>query len=314
MSNQEVRRALDALRPGADEHPGMETLEAYVEGRLSPAEKARVDALSSRSAIVAEDLADLQAVHESLATQPVARRDIRWGRLAVGAAIAATILIAVLVSRREPTPVDGTGTNLVAAITPVEQARVDLAAKAGRIALPASVAALVRREGTLLGAPAAAAFGPLSPVGTAVRSPRPAFSWSDAGADAYTVAVFDANFAEIARSDRVRDTSWTPAVDLPRATPLVWQVTAHRQAGDSTEPKPPKPEARFSVLDAATAARVEEQAARLAGHPLALGVLLAEVGLISDARAELTRAANDATTAAVARQLLASLDSATNPR
>ena len=313
MSNQDVRRALDALQPGTDEHPGMETLEAYVEGRLSPAERTRVDAMASRSDIVAEDLADLQAVHESLAALPVARRDIRWRGLAAGAAIAATILIAVVVSRRESTTRDEIGTNSIAAITAAEQARVDAATKAGRIELPANVTALVRPPGTLLGAPAATAFGPLTPVGTAVRSPRPSFSWSDAGADAYTVAVFDANFAEIARSARVSGTSWTPATDLPRATSLVWQVTAHRRTGDTTEPRPPQPEARFSVLDASTVARVEEQAARLADHPLALGVLLAEVGLISDARAELARAANDAATADVAKQLLSSLD-ATAPR
>jgi hypothetical protein len=197
---------------------------------------------------------------------------------------------------------------VASSLTGDEKARVDAAVAAGRIELPASVSALIRPQGTLLGAQAPARFGPLGPVGTAVRSTRPTFSWGDAGADAYSVSVFDENFKEVARSERVNGTSWSPEADLPRGVPLVWQVTAHRGATSETEPKPPQPEARFSVVDAATLARVEEQAARLADNPLALGVLYAEAGLIADARAELLRAAEIPASADAARRLLRSLD------
>ena len=309
--NDAVRRALGALRPVADDsdsHPGIDALEAYVDGRLSPSARAEIDALAARSAIVAEDLADLRAVREHLPVT-VGRRGIRWGQIAAGLGVAASVTLAVwlftrpLDAPREALPV------VASALTADEKARVDAAVAAGRIEWPASASALIRPQGTLLaqqGTPAR--FGPLGPVGTAVRSPRPTFSWSDAGADAYTVAIFTETFTEVARSPRVTGTSWTPEQELPRGETFVWQVTAHRGASSETEPRPPQPEARFSVVDAATLARVEEQAARLADNPLALGVLFVEAGLIADARDELTRAAEIPGSADAARRLLRSLD------
>jgi hypothetical protein len=47
--------------------------------------------------------------------------------------------------------------------------------------------------------------------------------------------------------------------------------------------------------------------ARLAHEPLALGILLAEAGLVSEARVDLTRAVKVPGTSATARRLLESL-------
>ena len=308
--NDAVRRALGALRPGADEdsHPGIDALEAYVDGRLSPSERAEIDALAAQSSIVAEDLADLRAVREHLPV-PVGRTNVQWGRIAAGLGIAASVTVAVWLLNRPVEPPREAEPVAASSLTGDEQARVTAAVAAGRIELPASVSETIRPRGTLLAPQSTPArFGPLGPVGTAVRSSRPTFSWSDAGADAYTIAVFNETFAEIARSPRVVGTSWTPEAELPRGKTFVWQVTAHRGASSDTEPKPPQPEARFAVLDAAVAARIEEQASRLANEPLALGVLYAEAGLLADARAELTRAAETPATAEAARRLLLSLN------
>ena len=306
-----VRRALGALRPVADEsdsHPGIDALEAYVDGRLSPAARAEIDALAAQSSIVAEDLADLRAVRDQLPVA-VGRRNIPWGPIAAGLGIAASVTLAVWLFNR---PVDApreAAPVVASALTGDEKARVDAAVAAGRIELPSSASALIRPQGTLLAEQTTPArFGPLGPAGTAVRSPRPTFSWSDAGADAYTVAIFTETFMEVARSPRVTGTSWTPERELPRGETLVWQVTAHRGASSETEPRPPRPEARFSIVDAATLARVEEQAVRLADNPLALGVLFVEAGLIADARVELARAAEMPGSADAARRLLLSLD------
>lgn len=306
-----VRRALGALRPVADDrdsHPGIEVLEAYVDGRLSPGARSEIDALAARSSIVAEDLADLRAVREQLPLA-VGRRNLGWGPIAAGLGIAASVTLAVWLFTR---PVDApreAAPVVASALTADEKARVDAALAAGRIELPASASALFRPQGTLLAEQATPArFGPLGPAGTAVRSSRPTFSWSDAGADTYTVAIFTETFMEVARSPRVTGTSWTPERELPRGETFVWQVTAHRGASSETEPRPPRPEARFSIVDAATLTRVDEQAARLAGNPLALGVLFAEAGLIADARAELARAAEMPESADAARRLLRSLD------
>jgi len=300
-----IRGALGALRPD-DEHPGHERLEAYVEGRLTPEERAEIDRIAARSPVVAEDLADLHAIHKTLVVQPAARRNVRWGRIAAMAAVAAGVVLAIWIGN--PRVQAPTRTTIV---TADERAAADAAVAAGRITLPESINTLRPREGTLLGASQPARFHLQTPVGTAVLSQRPVFRWDDASADAYTVAVFDQNFSEVARS-RVTGTSWSPDVDLPRGSTYSWQVTAHRGNDADTEPKPPRPEARFTIVDSSTAQRVEDLQRRLdANEPLVLGILLAESGLIDDAREHLTRASQLPETAGVARRLLDSLDQGT---
>lgn len=315
-----ISRALRALESAAgdergdDAHPGIEVLEAYVEGRLPPEARVELDRLAARSSIVAEDLADLQAVHDSLAARTVvARRNIQWGRLAAAAGIAASVVIGVwLTSRPAIAPSNPMPTSMPG-LSEGELASVNAALSSGRLVLPERVSSLIGREGTLLGAAAVAAparLAPLAPLGTAVRSARPSLTWTNAGADAYTVAIFDESFTEVARSPRVAGTAWTPEADLPRGVTYLWQVTAHRGAVAETEPQPPRSEARFVVLDAVTLARVEELEQRLAEQPLMLGILLAESGLFADARAAFTRAAASTPgTAEAAQRLLDSLDS-----
>ena len=304
-----VRRALQALRSAADraeeEHPGIEVLEAYVEGRLSAHERAEVERLAAQSSVVAEDLADLQAIDRELAARPAASRNIRWGRVAGAAAVAATLVAGVWLAMRPVSVERAAPPEARTALTGEEQDLVRRAIQEGRITVPPMVASLMQSGGTLLGAaPSPTVFSPLTPIGTAVRSPRPVFSWSDAGADAYTVAIFDENFAEVARSPRVNGTTWTPPVDLPRGVRLAWQVTAHRASADVTAPQPPQPEARFMVIDPATAARVTAFEARAGADDLSLGVLLADAGLLAEARGHLERAAK---TSPQAERLLASL-------
>jgi hypothetical protein len=306
--DEAIRRALGALRADEDpDHPGHEVLEAYVEGRLSPDERAEVDRLAARSVIVAEDLADLQAVSTALATPR--SRGFGRARIAAMAAVAACAVLGVWLTGR---PALQDSLRAVTQLTAAEQDRVTAALSRGRVNVPASAAALIRPEGTLLGAPVSvAAVTLIGPTGTYLSTARPAFTWSDASADAYTVAVFDENFAEVARSPRVTGTSWTPAADLPRSKTYSWQLTVHRGNRDDIEPKPPRPEARFAIVDQATEAAVEAMRQRLADEPLALGVLLAESGLLDAARQQLERAAAAPADAETARRLLDSLNQGT---
>lgn len=303
MSRQDdaTRRALDALKGDAGEHPGHEVLEAYVEGRLDEDQQTEVERLAARSLVVAEDIADLAAMHSALVG---ARPDNGWRRMAAVAAVAAGVLLAVWVMT--PSRIDAPRS----VIRGDENARVTAAMTAGRVVLPAGIAALGPREGTLLGAAEPARFGLQTPVGSAVLSTRPLFTWDDARADAYTVAVFDQNFSEVTRG-RTDSPSWRPDVDLPRGGTYSWQVTAHRGTENITQPRPPRPEARFTIVDSATAARISEMQQRLANEPLALGVLLAESGLIVDARIQFERAAQNPETAEIARRLRSSLDQGT---
>ena len=302
-----IRRALDALQGDVAGHPGHDVLEAYVEGRLTDDQRAAIDRLAARSSIVAEDIADLRAIQDAIAHRPVVARNRRWVPVAAVAALAASLLVAVWIARpvRVQAPV-----RVVKQLTPREEAAVRLALTSGRITLPDSLALLRPGEGTLLGKAAPAAFRVQSPVGTAVIETRPLFTWDDAAAEAYTVAVFDQNFSEVARG-RVTGTSWRPEVDLARDATYSWQVTAHRGSQNITEPQPPRPEARFRVVDVTTVNEVDELRRRLDNQPLSLGVLLAERGLIADARVALMRAQSMPETADAARRLLESLDQGT---
>jgi len=298
-----IRRALEALRPDdADAHPGHEVIEAYVDGRMTPEQRADIERLAARSRVVAEDIADLQALRVT-SLRPDTRP--KWGRITAIAAVAATVLIGVWIAR--PSPVQAP----TRVVSSAEAERVRLAMTSGRVVVPEKIASLRAVDGTLLGNAPPATFRLQTPVGSAVVAARPLFTWDDAPAEAYTVAVFDQNFSEVARG-RTDSTSWRPDVDLPRGGTYSWQVTAHRGNDNITEPKPPRPEARFTIVDEATATRIAELQARLANEPLTLGVVLAEEGLIVDARIQLARAAAEhPETADVARRLSASLDQGT---
>lgn len=311
------------ISPGPDDHdhPAYETIEALVDGRLHAADVEAVQAHAELCSVCAEDIADLSAMRAAM--QPpapaVASAPARRRLMVIAASIAATVVLAVWLSERagpgDPAPVPlATAPPAVplapaSRLTPEEQAVVAGAAEARRLEVPADVASLAGSVGTLLGE--TGDRGPLTPsmpIGTVVLAARPAFAWSPMpGARAYTVAVFDEQFTEVARSGRLTATAWTPAVDLPAGRTLSWQVTAHLASGDVNGPAPPQPEARFRVIDAQTAATTMDQLSRLSNEPLALGILLARSGLLQEAARLLERASADETTRVQAQALLADL-------
>jgi len=323
----DLYRAASALtrgispRPDDHDHPAYETLEALVDGRLHVAEVEAVQSHVELCSVCAEDVADLSAMRTAM-QQPapvVAPAPGRRRLMVIAASIAATVVLAVWLSDRgrpaEPSPPLAMVPPVPAPpapasrLTPAEQAFVAAAAQSGRLEVPADVSSLAGSVGTLLGEPDGR--GPLralNPVGTVVLAARPDFAWSAMpGARGYTVAVFDEQFTEVARSARLATTAWTPEVDLPAGRTLSWQVTAHLSTGDVNGPAPPQPEARFRVIDAGTAAITMDQLSRLTNEPLALGILLARSGLLQEAARLLERAAADEATRAEAQALLADL-------
>jgi hypothetical protein len=190
-----------------------------------------------------------------------------------------------------------------------ERAQFDRAIASGRLEIPAAIRSLARPSGTLLGTPTSSTtLAPLSPVGTAVISASPEFTWQQVdGARTYSIAVFDSQFNEVAHSPRVSAPKWQPAKPLPRGITLAWQITAHFPDHDVLAPQPPAPEARFMVAGDAAAASATALRAKYVDSPLLLGVLLASSGFVSDATVELNRAAADPSTAERAQAFLASL-------
>jgi len=235
---------------------------------------------------------------------PVARRHVRWARVAAIAAAAASLAVAIWINQRQSNSADLAVAGWSVILVGAERARVATVIRAGHIAVPDSIALLSTPPGGAAGTPA-----PLNlqtPIGTAVASTTPTFTWEGAPGGAYSIAIFDENFSEVARA-RVEGTSWRSPSELKRGATYVWQVTAQRETPGGTEPKPAPAEARFMIVDERTAARATWLQERLAADPLSLGILLAEEGLIADAHRQLMRAADVPETADVARRLIASL-------
>jgi hypothetical protein len=307
--------------PGDLDHPGYEQLEALVDGKLVDVDREIIAAHLALCARCSEDVDDLKHVQATLAPVAPVVAPVRWLRPAVAAAAAAVVVLGIWIARQ---PAPSTNAPSVATsnpaptapapavdpLTSAERAIVDRVTAAGRLELPGSLAALGSSTGTLLGGAANVGLVPVGPLGTAVLAPRPAFTWQEVpGARAYTIAVFNDRFIEIARGAGIKTTTWSPGADLPRGQALLWQVTAHLAGSDVTGPAPPQPEARFMVVDEPTATSAGDQIARLADRPLALAILLAQAGLIEDARVQLRRATGDPLTATTARALLAQLSS-----
>jgi hypothetical protein len=346
LAHQALSRALRPA-PDDDEHVSFEMLEAYVDRRLGPADRETVVSHLDGCPQCAQDLDDLAALRDALTPAvPAARprpRSRGWRVVAVVGSAAALVTIgfwmgggrpaptaerqasihapapaAASASRVAEEPSPGALQRAADPLTDVERRTVAAVMAGGRLDVPAAIRDLGGRMGTLLG-DRDSEIGPvaMAPVATAVSTSRPTFRWTVVpGAVAYSVAVYDERFVEVARSPRVTDTSWTPATELPRGIRCSWQVTAHRAAGDLTGPSPPQPEARFMVLEAAAAAAAADRRLRLAGDPLALGILLANAGLVADAAEQLRKAVRsaDQRSADTARALLTQLDEVSRRR
>lgn len=328
--NRQDLRAFAALTgaievvPGDTDHPAYDELESLVDGRLDEVDREIVESHIATCRQCKEDLADLRATRDLLspaAPTSAPARSTRWYLPAI-AAVAAAALIAVWVARQpaarseQPRVAVAPSTSVappVVAATPDplsadERALIDRVTASGRLEIPETIAASKGQQGTLLGSTRGPALVPIAPLATALASTLPAFSWNPVkGAQAYTVAVYDERFKVIAQSPRVTQPMWVATTELPRDQPLLWQVTAHLAGSTIVGPAPPQPEARFRILDRASADAAGALRARLEARPLELGILLARAGLLQDAAEQLRRAETDAATAATAKALRANL-------
>ncbi len=306
-----VARTLSATLTAAPDdfdHPGHEHLTALVDGQLDEADREWVEDHVEHCRICQQDVADLADVAKLIPRRrswmtPV----VAWG--AAAASIAVVLWLGWPTSEQNiaipaaqspaatatsPSPPTAPLTTTV--LTAEESSDVALALESGRMEFPPHAALLRGHAGTLLGtAEAETPAGLTTPVGTSVIDPRPLFSWTPvAGATAYSVAVFDERFREVASSGRLDTITWTPRRNLPRNRVLAWQVTAYRPEGEVVRPAPPQPEARFFVLSVASVSTAEADRTRLATEPVALGLALTKAGLFDDANRAFEAALSDA--------------------
>jgi hypothetical protein len=159
---------------------------------------------------------------------------------------------------------------------------------AQRVETPRTLPELIGKSGVLMGpADEGHPFALLGPVGTVVMSDRPAFRWRAlTGADSYVVRIYDADFNEVAVSQRLSETAWSVTRSLERGRTYSWQVTARVGGKEVSSPVRPAPEARFMTLDQAKANELANAKSAAAGSRLTLGVLYAQAGLLDDAERE----------------------------
>lgn len=174
-----------------------------------------------------------------------------------------------------------------------------------RIPVPEWVSTLAGENVTLMGSNSAQSFHLKQPIGVVVETNRPSFAWQPLkpGAE-YRVDVFNSQFRRIATSGMLRETSWTPSVDLPRGVTYLWKVTAFAEGMEIVSPIPPEPEAKFKVLEAKQLA--ELNLARRDGSHLWLGLVYADSGMIRESRTEFELLARENPDTPLAEKLLES--------
>lgn len=174
-------------------------------------------------------------------------------------------------------------------LAPEDERAVARALSTGRAEVPAGLAELSRRDGSLMGqTPAGRSFEIEGPAGVVVRDARPAFSWKAVeGADAYVVTIYKAGYEEVAKSPRLTANTWTPAQALARGGSYSWEVVAFGEGRQIAQaPAPPAPEARFRILGDSEARQLEATLARHPSSHLVRGTAYARAGLLAEAERE----------------------------
>jgi uncharacterized protein YoxC len=177
--------------------------------------------------------------------------------------------------------------------------------------VPRWLSELKGKPTTLLnGSGVSVAFNLIEPVGKIVESDRPTFRWHPLeGASGYALAVFDSKFNKVAESGPIQSLEWVPPEALRRGTVYSWQVTALKDGKEIVSPRPPASEARFKVLEQATAIELERARERYAGSNLILGILHAQAGLLDRAERDFQALADRNPQSSAARRLLQSVQS-----
>jgi len=147
-------------------------------------------------------------------------------------------------------------------------------------------------------------FSLLGPSGTVIATDQPNFRWQAlAGAESYTISVFDADFNRVTRSAPQTGTQWT-STKLQRGIIYSWEVVAVRNGQEVRSPVAPAPRAQFKVLEAEKL----RELTRLKQHSpishLTLGLTYARFGLIAEAEGQLQILARENPNSPVATKLL----------
>jgi anti-sigma factor RsiW len=194
-------------------------------------------------------------------------------------------------------------------VPPAYQNLVKKALTSQRIERSSQLQGLTRRGSSLMGSNnQPREFSVLEPVGSVLLTDRPAFRWSAMeGATGYVVEVYDDQFKLAASSPQLTDRSWTQS--LPRGKIYSWQVKAIKDGQEITSPRPPAPQAKFRILDAAKANELARAKRAYSSSHLTLGLLYADAGLLKEAEQEFRLLLRSNPNSPLARTLLRQVQS-----
>ncbi len=145
----------------------------------------------------------------------------------------------------------------------------------------------------------------IEPFRSAVLDVRPRFSWTPVrDARSYRVAVFDADYEEVASSESLSRTSWTPSKPLPAGVDLSWHVVAETDAGEISSAGSNRTEAVFRVL---TPKEANEVKGLYPDSHLLRGLLYSRHGLLHDAEREYRALAKQNPDSPIAKTLIRSV-------
>ena len=147
-------------------------------------------------------------------------------------------------------------------------------------------------------------FNLLGPSGTVIATNQPNLRWQAlAGAESYTVSVFDADFNRVTRSSPQTGTQWT-STKLQRGMIYSWEVVAVRNGQEVRSPVAPAPRAQFKVLEAEKLLELTSLKQHSPISHLTLGLTYARFGLIAEAEGQLQILARENPNSPVATKLL----------
>jgi len=312
----ELGRGLRASALAAEPHIAFESMQAFVDGSASQADRMRLETHLLECPGCREEVDDLKSFAARLEAPP--QSPARWNRYLIFGPIAAMLLAGLFLMRPHQPP----ATAPALAIALRDSGNTVGLDRQGRLvgaAADGDAIAAALREGkisvnvpeglrtsrsVLLGRPSGESrFRVLSPVGEPVLQDTPEFRWEPVEhARAYKVQIFDPDYQLIASSPQITATSWTPDRPLTRGKRYVWQVTAIGNGPAITAPQPPDPEARFEVVAAAEAGAIQQAA----GH-LELAIRYAHAGLCREALSEIDGLGRENNGSALVQQMYAGL-------
>jgi len=158
----------------------------------------------------------------------------------------------------------------------------------------------------LLGeAPVEHSFEIISPAGKVITEEQPTLRWRPlVGAKSYVVSLFDNNFNRVALSPALSGTNWSVNVPLPRGQSYSWEVVATKDGKEITAPVAPAPRAQFKLLEADKLSALSKVKQQKPVSHLALGLMYAHFGLVSEAEGEFRKLVRENPDSALAKQLL----------